>query len=87
MTTDPTESVRKAVNKVTDTVVSGVQRVVKPSVAAAVASTFSFPLALMVFVFVFLLAQSRVDRLDPKLRMRPEATADVMLGFEEEDQL
>jgi len=41
----------------------------------------------MVFVFVFLLAQSRVDRLDPKLRMRPEATADVMLGFEEEDQL
>jgi hypothetical protein len=72
---------------VTNSVVSGVHQVVKPSVAAAVASTFSFPLALMVFVFVFLLAQSRVDRLDPKLRTRPDASADLMLGFEEEDQL
>ena len=62
-------------------------RVVKPQVAAAVASTFSFPLALMVFVFVFLLAQSRVDRLDPKLRARPDPSVDLMLGFEEENLL
>jgi hypothetical protein len=64
-----------------------VRTVVKPTVAAAVASTFSFPLLLMVFVFVFLLAQSRVDRRDPKLRVRHDVTADLMLGFEEEDQL
>jgi hypothetical protein len=37
----------------------------------------------MVFVFVFLLAQSRVDRLDPKLRTKAEAD----LGFEDEDRL
>jgi hypothetical protein len=64
-------------------VVTGVRTVVKPTVAAAVASTFSFPLVLMVFVFVFLLAQSRVDRLDPKLRTKSEAD----LGFEDEDRL
>ncbi len=60
---------------------------VKPTVAAAVVSTFSFPLALMVFVFVFLIAQSRVDRLDPKLRQRADPHGDLMLGFEEEDLL
>jgi F0F1-type ATP synthase membrane subunit a len=75
------------VTTVTSTVVTGVNNVVKPQVAAAVASSFSFPLALMVFVFVFLLAQSRVDRLDPKLRVRPDASADLMLGFEDEDLL
>ena len=84
---DPSETVRKVATGVADTVVKGVTTVVKPSVAAAVASTFSFPLALMVFVFVFLVAQPRVDRLDPKLRDRSDATADAILGFQEEDQL
>ena len=75
------------VGNVTGSVVKSVNAVVKPQVAAAVASSFSFPLALMVFVFVFLIAQSRVDRRDPKLRARPDASADMMLGFEDEDLL
>ena len=67
----------------TQTVVASATTVIKPSVAASVASTFSFPLVLMAMVFVFLIGQSRVDRLDPKLRTKREAD----LGFEDEDRL
>jgi hypothetical protein len=58
--------------------------VVKPAAAAAVASTFTFPLALMVAVLVFVVAQSRVDHRDPKLRAAPRSTAETLLPFEDE---
>jgi hypothetical protein len=68
-------------------VVRGVKTVVKPTVAASVATTFSFPLALMAFVLLFLLAQSAVDRRDPKLRAASRTPAETVLGFEDEDRL
>jgi hypothetical protein len=78
--------VSKAVDQVAQTVVRGVKTVVKPTVAASVATTFSFPLALMAFVLLFLLAQSAVDRRDPKLRAKANANESI-LGFEDEESL
>jgi hypothetical protein len=60
---------------------------VKPEAAAAVATTFSFPLGLMVAVLGYLVAQGRVDQRDPKLRAAPQSTADTVVPFEEEAQL
>ena len=80
-------TVSAAVNDVAGNVATGVQTMVKPTAAAAVATTFSFPLALMVVVLLFLVVQPRLDRLDPKLRTAPGSNADAMLGFEDEDAL
>jgi hypothetical protein len=75
------------VTQVADTVASGVKTVVKPTVAASVATTFSFPLALMAFVLLFVLAQSAVDCRDPKLRAKASAGPETVLGFVDEDRL
>jgi hypothetical protein len=72
---------------VADSVASGVKTVVKPTVAASVATSFSFPLALMAFVLLFLLAQSAVDRRDPKLRANAAAAAETVLRFQDEERL
>ena len=64
-----------------------VSSVVKPAAAAAIATTFSFPLILMVAVLFFLLGQRRLDDHDPKLRTAPRSTADAMLEFQDEDRL
>jgi hypothetical protein len=64
-----------------------VSSVVKPAVAAAVASTFGFPLALMAAVALYLVAQWRVDLRDPKLRAAPQTTAESVVPFEEEERL
>jgi len=67
--------------------VTTVGSVVKPAAAAAVATTFSFPLALMLAVLIFLLGQSFLDRRDPKLRAAPDSTAETSVPFEEEEKL
>jgi hypothetical protein len=66
---------------------SEVARVVQPAAAAAVATTFGFPLALTLAVFVFVIAQSRLDHRDPKLRNAPRTVADTLVAFEEEKAL
>jgi hypothetical protein len=68
-------------------VVAGVNTVVKPSVAAEVANTFSFPLALMALVILFLIAQPRVDRRDPRLQALTANADNSPIGFQEEDDL
>jgi hypothetical protein len=64
-----------------------VSEVVKPEAAAAVATTFGFPLGLMVAVLGYLVAQGRVDHRDPKLRAAPQSSADTLVPFEEEHEL
>jgi hypothetical protein len=61
--------------------------VVKPAAAAAVATTFSFPLALMLAVLLFLLVQRHLDARDPKLRVAPRSNADSVVEFQDEDGL
>ena len=58
---------------------------VRPAAAAAVATTFGFPLALMIAVLLFLLVQSLLDARDPKLRRRPSNGRDTVVKFQEED--
>jgi hypothetical protein len=64
-----------------------VSTVVKPAAAAAVATSFGFPLILMLAVLFFLLIQRRLDDRDPKLRAAPRSTAEALLEFEDEDRL
>jgi hypothetical protein len=66
---------------------SQVAAVVRPAAAAAVATTFGFPLTLMLAVLVFLLVQRYVDRRDPKLRAAPRSTAEGLLEFKDEERL
>jgi hypothetical protein len=61
--------------------------VVRPAAAAAVASSFTFPLLLMLAVLLFLAIQAQLDRRDPKLRNAPRTTAETFLPFEDEAQL
>jgi len=61
--------------------------VVKPAAAAAVATTFGFPLALMVAVLLFLFVQRYLDARDPKLRAAPRSMADGLIEFEDEERL
>ena len=60
---------------------------VQPAAAAAIATTFGFPLILMIAVLLFLLIQSRLDDRDPKLRIAPLTTADTVVAFRDEDSL
>ena len=60
---------------------------VKPAAAAAVATTFSFPLALMVAVLLFLFVQRYLDARDPKLRAAPRSMADALVEFQDEERL
>jgi hypothetical protein len=60
---------------------------VKPAAAAAVATTFSFPLILMLAVLLFLVVQRHLDRRDPKLRASSRTGADAILEFQEEEHL
>jgi len=64
-----------------------VATIVRPGAAAAVATSFSFPLALMMAVLVFLLVQRYVDRRDPKLRAAPRSTAEGLVQFRDEEGL
>jgi hypothetical protein len=64
-----------------------IRTTVKPAAAAAVATTFGFPLILMVAVLLFLLVQSRLDGRDPKLRKAPLTASETVLAFRDEDQL
>jgi hypothetical protein len=61
--------------------------VVKPLAAAAVASSFAFPLLLMVIVVFFLVVQPRMDGRDPKLRAAPRSASESLVPFEEEISL
>jgi hypothetical protein len=61
--------------------------VLNPESAIVVASTFGFPLALMLAVLGFLVAQSRIDARDPKLRTAPRAPQDLVLAFRDEGEL
>jgi hypothetical protein len=67
--------------------VEHVGRVLNPESAIVVASTFGFPLALMLAVLGFLVAQSRIDARDPKLRTAPRAPQDLVLAFRDEGEL
>ena len=60
--------------------------VVKPAAAAAVAVGFTFPLALMLLVLLFMVAQSRIDRRDPRLRGTRRGGDKIVL-FESEETL
>jgi hypothetical protein len=66
--------------------VAQVGLIVRPDAAVAVAAEFTFPLTLALAVLLFLVAQDRVDRRDPKLRIAPQNAADTFLRFEGEDQ-
>ena len=59
---------------------------VAAKIPASDASTFSFPLALTAFVLLFVLAQSRVDRMDPRLRAGHDDTRGEV-GFVDEELL
>ena len=61
--------------------------VVKPAAAAAVATTFGFPLVLMVAVLMFLLVQGFLDARDPKLRRRLARRPMSSLEFQDEERL
>jgi hypothetical protein len=61
--------------------------IVKPAAAAAVASTFAFPLLLMLLVLFFLVVQPRMDGRDPKLRAAPRTATETFVPFEEEGVL
>lgn len=67
--------------------VEQVATVVKPEAAALVATAFSFPLLLMAAVIFFLIGQGRVDDRDPKLRAAPRTTKDMVLSFQDEEEL
>jgi len=55
--------------------------------AALVATAFSFPLILMAAVICFLVGQGRVDARDPKLRKAPKTPDEMVLNFQNEDDL
>jgi len=61
--------------------------VLKPGAAALVATAFSFPLILMAAVICFLVGQGRVDARDPKLRKAPKTPDEMVLNFQNEDDL
>lgn len=82
----PTEP-SSLVDVVLEEAATQVSSVVKPAAAAAVATTFGFPLALMAAVAFYLAVQWRVDLRDPKLRAAPQTTAETVVPFEEEEQL
>jgi hypothetical protein len=67
--------------------VDQVSRAVQPAAAAAVASTFTFPLALMLAVLLFLLIQNRLDGRDPKLRVAAQTAGDTFMKFKNEVDL
>jgi hypothetical protein len=62
-------------------------RVVQPGAAAAVATTFGFPLILTLAVLAFVLIQGWIDARDPKLRYAPQTLADTIIRFREENEL
>ena len=64
-----------------------VARLVRPEAAAAVATTFGFPLVLTLAVGFFVIAQGRLDHRDPKLRSAPMTSVDTILAFRLEEQL
>ena len=64
-----------------------VSKVVKPAAAAALATSFSFPLILMFIVIGFLVIQPRLDSRDPKLRAAAQNKAETTLTFEDEAEL
>jgi hypothetical protein len=78
-------AVQQAAQAVVSEAVVRVQAAVKPAAAAAVATTFTFPLGLMLAVILFLIVQDRLDRRDPKLRT--DTRRDPVLAFEDEDAL
>lgn len=63
-----------------------VQTTVKPAAAAAVATTFGFPLVLTLAVILYLALQSRIDSRDPKLRYAPSSAGETFVAFQEEDR-
>jgi hypothetical protein len=75
------------VQEIVSTTVSEAAKLVKPEVAAAVATTFGFPLGLAIVVVLFLAVQTRLDHRDPKLRAAANADSELMMQFESEDEL
>jgi hypothetical protein len=67
--------------------VEGLSRVVQPEAAVVVATSFGFPLLLMLAVIGFLLVQGYLDRRDPKLRMAPASSNELIVPFTEDDDL
>ena len=72
---------------VADAAVDQAAMIVKPAAAAAVASSFAFPLILMLAVLFFLVVQPRMDGRDPKLRNAPRTTSETLVQFEEDGAL
>jgi hypothetical protein len=69
---------------VADAAVDQAAIIVKPAAAAAVASSFAFPLILMLAVLFFLVVQPRMDARDPKLRNAPRTATETFVQFEDE---
>ena len=80
----PSAGLSGAVDAIVDFAVDGASRVLRPEAAAAVATTFGFPIALALLVLLFLLVQSRLDDRDPKLRSAPLTMADTLVAFEDD---
>ncbi|OGO58557.1 MAG: hypothetical protein A2V85_09980 [Chloroflexi bacterium RBG_16_72_14] len=80
----PSDGLSGAVDAIVGFAVDGASRVLRPEAAAAVATTFGFPLALALLVLLFLLVQSRLDDRDPKLRSAPRTMADTLVAFEDD---
>jgi hypothetical protein len=81
---DPWTSLVDTVLSVTATEAA---KVVRPEVAAAVASTFGFPIGLALVVVAFLVLQNRLDNRDPKLRAAAASWTERTLPYEREDEL
>ena len=67
--------------------VEGLSRAVQPKAAVVVATSFGFPLLLMLAVIGFLLVQGYLDRRDPKLRMAPASSDELIVPFTEDAEL
>jgi hypothetical protein len=80
----PSDGLSGTVEAIVGFAVDGASRVLQPEAAAAVATTFGFPLALALLVVLFLLVQSRLDDRDPKLRSAPRTMADTLVAFEDD---
>jgi hypothetical protein len=68
-----------------DETVAAIAVVVQPAAAAAVVSSFGFPLVLMGAVVLFLVIQTRVDRRDPRLQAALRSGPEPLVPFEDED--
>ena len=87
MVAPPSPPDENVVTRFVSEAIDQVARLVRPEAAAAVATTFGFPLVLTLAVGLFVIVQGRLDHRDPKLRAAPMTTVENVQTFRMEEQL